>query len=131
LLHEDPRELAETLGVTLAQSRRWQAVASLSRVTSSPDGPPLTVEMLFLLMASGVDSVEALRDALSPKRKTALHARLATVAQEHAVAPPTVESIAQWILPAQPRLRLIDRLTTLGFRGRDSSRRTSVTVRGM
>lgn len=119
LLQEDPRELAETLGVTVGQSRRWQAVAGLSRVTSAPDGPPLTVAMLFLLLASDVSSVEALRDALSPKRRTALLARLATVAQEHAVTPPTVQGIAQWVLPASPLRRLIDRVPTFGLGGRD------------
>jgi hypothetical protein len=64
LLREDPHDLARELKVTVARVRRWRSLAELAMLRSRRDGQRLPVATVSLLLAAGVNSVDALREAL-------------------------------------------------------------------
>jgi len=64
LLREDPDDLAPELKVTVARVRRWRSLAEPAMLRSRRDGQRLPVATVSLLQAAGVDSVDALREAL-------------------------------------------------------------------
>ncbi|MEU4245419.1 DUF4332 domain-containing protein [Actinoplanes sp. NPDC026619] len=107
LLRENPEDLARELKVTVARVRRWQALAALAMLRSRSGGEPLTAAALSLLLAAGVDSVDALRAVT--RQDAVFRARLQAVIDEQA-ADYRIEDIDQIDIPPR-RDRFWRRLT--------------------
>jgi hypothetical protein len=102
---EEPEELAAKVKVTTSLVRRWQSLAALALLTSGADGARPSTALLAVLLASEVDSVEALRAARTPATRNAFRKRLRAVIAEQA-ADCTAEDIERLVVPATARPRL-------------------------